>query len=122
MLVSIEKKCLNCDKPVRGRSDKKFCNDACRNNYNNQHRETMPDMVRRINSVLLKNYQLLTQQLGDDGKRKVCREQLALRGFHFGYHTHTYTTKRGHCYYFCYNHGWLDLNESILVVRSTMEI
>jgi hypothetical protein len=29
------KKCLKCNNEVRGRSDKKFCSNKCRNNYNN---------------------------------------------------------------------------------------
>lgn len=28
--------CLNCDKTLKGRTDKKFCDDYCRNSYNNQ--------------------------------------------------------------------------------------
>ena len=27
------KLCLTCNKPVKGRTDKKFCDDYCRNNY-----------------------------------------------------------------------------------------
>ena len=29
------KKCLSCGKLLKGRVDKKFCDDYCRNNYNN---------------------------------------------------------------------------------------
>jgi hypothetical protein len=29
------KKCLACNKTLRGRADKKFCDDYCRSNYNN---------------------------------------------------------------------------------------
>jgi hypothetical protein len=29
------KTCLFCEKPVKGRSDKKFCDDYCRAAYNN---------------------------------------------------------------------------------------
>ncbi len=26
--------CKQCEKPLLGRSDQKFCNDSCRNNFN----------------------------------------------------------------------------------------
>jgi hypothetical protein len=29
------RKCLNCDHVLKGRPDKKFCGDYCRNAYNN---------------------------------------------------------------------------------------
>ena len=33
--ASTAQKCLQCDKVIRGRIDKKFCDDWCRNNFNN---------------------------------------------------------------------------------------
>ena len=32
----MEKKCLECESPLVGRVDKKFCSDYCRNSYNNK--------------------------------------------------------------------------------------
>ena len=31
-----ERKCLECGTVLKGRSDKKFCSDYCRNTYNNK--------------------------------------------------------------------------------------
>lgn len=31
----MDKKCLECGEKIVGRADKKFCNDYCRNAYNN---------------------------------------------------------------------------------------
>jgi hypothetical protein len=43
-------KCLACDKPLKGRTDKKFCDDYCRNNYNNQLKAAKNNVVRNINN------------------------------------------------------------------------
>ena len=43
-------KCLQCDKPLlAGRSDKKFCNDYCRQAYNNKRKEAENREIRNIN-------------------------------------------------------------------------
>lgn len=36
-----EKLCLRCSIKIVGRTDKRFCSDACRNNYNNKLPETL---------------------------------------------------------------------------------
>ena len=35
-ISAVEKKCLDCGDSLRGRTDKKFCSDQCRNSYNNK--------------------------------------------------------------------------------------
>jgi hypothetical protein len=120
MQFAIEKLCLACNKTIRGRSDKKFCNDSCRNCYNNQRKPCSTDTIRLINSVLLKNRKILMQLVREDDRKKTSREQLSLLGFVFSYYTHCYTNKKGGQYFFCYDYGWLDLNDSVLVVKSSM--
>ncbi|MBL7762218.1 MAG: DUF2116 family Zn-ribbon domain-containing protein, partial [Chitinophagaceae bacterium] len=55
--------CLNCGKPLKGRSDKKFCDDSCRNNYNNQLKSIVNNQMRNINNVLGKNRRILESLL-----------------------------------------------------------
>ena len=96
------KKCLACDKSIKGRSDKKFCDDYCRNNYNNQLKATTGTQIRLINNTLAKNYRILEALLaGDKEIAKTTREQLLLKGFSFKYLTHIYTTKSSKTYYYC---------------------
>ncbi|HET7116882.1 MAG TPA: hypothetical protein VFI29_10350, partial [Hanamia sp.] len=52
-------RCLNCDKAIKGRTDKKFCDDYCRNNYNNQLKASKNNLVRNINNALGKNRRVL---------------------------------------------------------------
>ena len=117
------KNCLTCDKPLRGRSDKKFCDDYCRNNYNNQLKSFTNNQMRNINNALGKNRRILEELLPDaEETAKANKEKLLQKGFLFKYVTHLYTNKKRNTYYFCYDYGYLPLeNDWYLIVRRKEE-
>jgi predicted nucleic acid-binding Zn ribbon protein len=118
LLPADRKDCLACGKPLHGRTDKKFCNDHCRNGYNNNLRAAVNNTVRHINGVLLKNRRILESLVGDADTGNVAKEKLLEMGFQFRYRTHHITNRKGSTYSFCYDHGWLALEkERYLVVR-----
>ena len=120
MTVGTEAKgCLACGKTIRGRSDKKFCDDYCRNNFNNQLKAASNNYVRNINNALKKNRRILEELFGPaDEMVKVPKEKLLQAGFQFKYLTHTYTNKKGNTYFFCYEYGYLPLEHDwYLVVK-----
>ena len=55
----MEKKCLECESPLVGRIDKKFCSDYCRNSYNNKINTNNKNLIRNINNRLRRNNKLL---------------------------------------------------------------
>ena len=114
-----QKHCLNCGKPVKGRLDKKFCDDACRNNFNNLQNSDRNNLVRNINNLLRKNRRLLEELLPEgDEVKKVPRERLLHSGFSFKYHTHQYQNSKGQTYFFSYEYGYLPLDlDWVLVVK-----
>ncbi len=114
----MKKKCLECKEPFVGRADKKFCSDQCRNVYNNKLNSDSNNFVRNINNTLRKNRRILAE-LNPKGKVKVHREKLLERGFKFSYFTNVYKTKAGKTYYYCYDQGYLPLDDDyyFLVVR-----
>ena len=114
------KTCMQCGKTLRGRSDKKFCDDYCRNNYNNTLKAHTNNYVRNINNALGKNRRVLEEMLPTDKEMiNTTKQKLIERGFSFKYITHTYTTKKGGTYFFCYDYGYLPLeNDWYLIVRS----
>ena len=123
LLATINKKCLACDKPLQGRVDKKFCNDYCRNAYNNQLKISNSSVVRKINHILLKNRRIIEKVLGDEEMTKVTKEKLLHQGFQFKYLTHTYANKKGNTYFFCYEFGYLPLeNDWFLLVKRKEDI
>jgi hypothetical protein len=75
--------------------------------------------LRIINSILKKNRNILASFLKPETEfEKISKEKLLESGFQFKYCTHTVTHKNGSVYYFCYDLGYLMLNnEWLLLVR-----
>jgi hypothetical protein len=46
----------------------------------------------------------------------VHRDALLEKGFKFSYFTNEYRTKSGNVYYFCYDHGYLYLDDGFLAL------
>jgi len=114
----MNKTCLDCGEPITGRSDKKFCNDQCRNNYNNRLNSDNSEVVRQVNAILKKNRRIIADLVPAD-KVTVHKEKLSSLGFNFNYFTHLYTTQKGSVYRFIYEYGYLPLDNDfyMLVVR-----
>ena len=116
-ITIMAKQCLECGAKLMGRADKKFCNDQCRNTYNNNLNKDANEYVRRVNVILRKNRRILSSLMPKD-KSRTTKEQLLLRGFNFYYYTNIYKTKQGKTYYFVYELGYLQLeNEDYALVR-----
>lgn len=117
------KNCLACDKPLKGRADKKFCDDYCRNSYNNQLKSISNNNIRNINNTLGKNRRILETLLPEtEETAKANKEKLQRLGFNFKYITHTYITKTGKTYLYCYEYGYLPLdNDWFLIVKRKEE-
>ncbi len=114
----MDKECSNCGSKIAGRSDKKFCSEQCRNEYNNLLNKDVNNYVRNINNVLRKNRRILSQ-LNPGEKTKMHKDKMLSSGFDFNYYTNTYTTKSGSTYYFCYEQGYLSIGNDYyaLVVK-----
>ena len=109
-MVVDKKNCLECEELLIGRVDKKFCNDQCRNSFNNKINKDANDYVRKVNVILRKNRRILISLMNGD-KGKATKEKLLLNGFNFYYYTNIYTTKQGKTYYFIYELGYLELED-----------
>ncbi len=112
------KTCLLCDKPLKGRADKKFCDDYCRAAYNNELKGPVNNHIRNINNALGKNRRILDAILGTEEMAKTTRDKLMQKGFLFKYFTHQYLNKKGQTYFFVYEMGYLPLeNDWFLIVK-----
>ncbi|MGZ4033830.1 MAG: hypothetical protein ACXVPU_13425 [Bacteroidia bacterium] len=105
----MSKNCLECEEPFNGRIDKKFCSDLCRNSFNNKIKLATSNYYRTVNSTLRKNYKIL-EGLIPEQTAKASKTKLLQKGFNFQYFTSIYTTKKGVKYYYCYEYGYLPID------------
>lgn len=104
----MERTCPECGEKIRGRTDKKFCSDYCRNAYHNKVNKDCSNLVRNINNSLRRNHRIL-EELNPSGKTSVSRKKLLAKGFDFEHFTSLYETKKGNRYHFVYDQGYLQL-------------
>lgn len=77
--------CQQCGDRIRGRSDKRFCDDRCRNQFHNQQRRlpVLNERARQIQRRLTQNRRVLEACLGARKRCIISRDELLLRGFLF---------------------------------------
>lgn len=111
------KTCLACSKPLKGRIDKKFCDDYCRSSFNNKHNNLANPVLRNINNSLKRNRRILEEFL-HEGERtvKIDKNKLIEKGFNFKYITHMYKNKKGVLCYYCYDYGYVPLDNNFYFV------
>lgn len=110
MPMTIKKRsCQECKTAISGRRDKVFCSDDCRVSYNNKLNRDSTTLMRNVNNTLRRNRRIL-KRLNPNGKCKKAKMRLLEEGFNFHYFTNVYKTKAGKTYYFCYDQGYLELD------------
>jgi hypothetical protein len=112
------RQCHECGEPFRGRMDKRFCSDLCRVAFNNRLNSADISYVRSVNNILRRNRRILLS-MNPSGKNRVSHEKLKEKGFDFHYFTSTYKTREGSMYYYCYDQGYLPLEQDryLLVIK-----
>ena len=124
-MTETSRTCAACGKPLKGRSDKRFCDDYCRNNFNNQQNSDTTALMRNINNILRKNRRILMDLIpgGEEKMAKYPKAKLTNLGFSFQYFTHLYTTQKGGVYHFCYEYGFRLLEgDWVLVVKRKEDV
>jgi|SRR5690606_27153945 len=115
----MNRKCKVCDKKLFGRSDKIFCDVACKNHYHKNIRYNTKQAAIEINSYLKRNYAILWEILGNNKTQiKVKRNLLARMKFRFKYHTHFHINSKNKMYRYVYNLCWMEFSDDeILILR-----
>ncbi len=136
LMMEEEKLCLDCGTPIKvGRKDKKFCDDTCRTNYNNNREKpakagiaaaetpevSIPDFIKGINDALFNNRRILDEFLGSKDTDRIKKRDLNGRGFRFKFFT-SCDDSSGENYWFCYDLGVkVGDNDWMIVVRRPRE-
>lgn len=110
--------CLQCGKGIRsGRSDKKFCDALCKDEYHNSRKITTHKEIQRIDLALKKNRKILKQLFQPKVDKLVEREVLLKAGFEFSFHTHYLVTKIKHNeFVFCYDYGYREVKNGLFQI------
>jgi hypothetical protein len=114
----VERVCLDCGEKILGRSDKKFCSDLCRNNYNNRINRDTNNYVRNVHAQLRRNRKILAD-IYDDGKRRIHRDALFAMGYNFTFFTHLVESKEGARWSYCFEYGFRVLENDYLEICSS---
>jgi len=113
--------CLACGTSIIGRSDKRYCDDGCRNSYNNKLNSTSSNFIKKINTILKRNRRILEEMLGNEKMQKVPREKMLTNGFDFSFFTNQLSNAKGQVYFFVYEYGYLPLgDEWFLIVKQNI--
>jgi hypothetical protein len=117
------KTCLQCNDTFRGRSDKKFCNDYCRNAYNNQQKKSAPSHQRILHQRLQRNHALLCRYLPEKNVGPICinKNRLTNDGFVWRYCTESRLVNNRNVLYGCYEFRYFSLNERYLILLKENE-
>jgi hypothetical protein len=117
---AVERKCLDCGDTLRGRADKKFCSDQCRNNYNNRLNRDSNNFVRNVHGLLRKNRRILADLYGE-GKTILHKDALYALGYNFSFFTHVIQGKDGSRYLYCFEYGFREKNDDFIELKQNAE-
>jgi predicted nucleic acid-binding Zn ribbon protein len=118
--------CEDCGKAVRGRNDKRFCDDTCRNNFNRRKKQAEripigPEALAIIR-IIKRNYQLLKYKYLEDSKNIYHPlDALLEKGFNPDYFTST-KVEYEELYYFCFECGFRISEGRIHIIQRTTQI
>ena len=106
--TSAHETCISCHAPLKGRRDKRFCDDSCRSRH---HRIRVQNVLRDVDHVLHNNRALLKRLRSDEQWTKSdpvsCFIWLRRAGFDFNFHTHVAGLHDGRLAVMCYEEGFV---------------
>ena len=101
--------CLNCDKKLAGRRDKKFCDAQCKAEYHNKNKSFGELYISSSQSITRHNRRIL-KTLCPEGKATVRKEVLDNMGFDYRYFSGLYKTS-ANLYYLAYDYAFAPIFE-----------
>ena len=109
--------CIFCGRELTGRSDKKFCDDNCRNNHSYKQNKCNNDVINKINKSLLYNRNILKSIT--KSRRKIVKKQILVNNkFNFDMMTGVRRTQKQQEYKLVYDYAYRYINdEDVLIIK-----
>lgn len=114
--MSAHKTCMLCEKPLLGRTDKKYCSDFCRNTYNNKVNRQSKLAMQTAQSILSRNRRILREVLGESKITQIHTSVLLSKGYHFDYLTCIRKSKRGEEHKYCYEFNIREITPDVIEI------
>lgn len=112
------RKCEYCEKPIQGRSDKRFCSTACKNTHHFVQRRGTRNEVKEVDGYLHRNREILATLMGESKKEMFDRVVLTRAKFRWEFMTGLYKNKQGKWYHLVYDFAWMEFtDQQIMVIR-----
>jgi hypothetical protein len=123
MQKSSLKTCRQCGKtinPTKGRSDRIYCDEKCKNQFHNTKAIEENAELQRIELILKKNRRILKKMFLKKERAEIKKEKLLKEGFDFEFHTHHVTSKiKKNEFIFCFDFGYRSINaDSFKIVKA----
>jgi len=109
----VENACLECSNRLKGRLDKKFCDDNCRSAYHNKNNRGNKEITKEINAVLKRNRLILKELYEKTAaeSQEIDKTILIRKGFEFNFLTQVQPLVSNQMANYCYEFGYRELNE-----------
>lgn len=104
------RKCPVCQAGVRGRSDKIYCSAQCKSNNQYEQKLESETLYLKIDRQLKTNRKILKRH-NRSGYTTLRKEELLEEGFDPNYFTHYWKSSKGKIYLFCYEYGFLAIEQ-----------
>jgi hypothetical protein len=112
--------CQHCKDEIQGRSDKKFCNDACRSSFNNIKYSDYNTHVKKVNQRLRNNHRVLQNLLEQHEEKWISETVLMNAGFQFQFYTHVHLHPDGMLFKMVYDCCYTGLERSMYYVAKRL--
>ena len=109
-MMRLQSTCAYCGEQLQGRADKKFCNQYCKSAHQYEQRKKTESLFLKIDRQLKLNRKLL-KYFNKAGKSVIRKKELIELGFKPGYFTYYWKNKQGKVYLFCYEYGFLEIQD-----------
>lgn len=112
--------CPICAAKLEGRRDKIFCTPVCKAEYHRKRQKQHLPFSYPIDSILHRNWVILTEFYEEIGKSKFFLPMSTLEksGFHFNYFTTRIINSKDKEYFYVYNYGWMLFSDKeVMIIR-----
>lgn len=106
-------KCPVCENEIKGRLGKIFCSSKCKSIDQYEKRQVEDAFFIKVDKQLKVNRKIL-KKYNRSGFTTLRKEQLVKEGFDSNYFTHYWKNNKGQVYLFCYDYGFLEVEQNEL--------